>query len=303
MWADADWRSLTPLAQHLYMLLLSHPTLTYAGVADWRPGRIAQFSRTQTAHDVVQCGIELQGKEFVLIDDETEEVLVRSFVKHDGLMKQPKLAVSMANAYAAVASTKIREVIAFELQKLQKKEPELSAWTAPQVKTILSAQATDISVFTPAFTPPLTPAFRGNGGQELAEPTTTGTTTTTSSNKSVQKSAHDYSEEFEQWWQVYPRKQGKAAAVRKYAAVRKHVSAEVLMTGVRTYALLSAGEDKAFIKLPAGWLNDGRWEDEAIASPASSPKPRLLFCPTHDGYPLPCERCARDAEIPEGNDF
>jgi hypothetical protein len=112
--------------------------------------------------------------------------------------------------------------------------------------------------------------------------------------------------DFDEWWAIYPKKQGKEAARKKYLTIRKTVEAETLLAGVRQYALLKAGEDKQFVKMPAGWLGDGRWLDEhdsSSAGSASAPKPRLLFCPTHDGYPLPCERCARDAEIPEGNDF
>jgi hypothetical protein len=111
--------------------------------------------------------------------------------------------------------------------------------------------------------------------------------------------------DFDEWWAIYPKKQGKEAARKKYMTVRKTVEAETLLAGVRSYALLKAGEDKQFVKMPAGWLNDGRWSDEQDGSPTppTAPKPRLLFCPEHDGYPLPCDRCARDAETPEGNAF
>lgn len=189
MWADDDWRDLTPAAQHLYMVLLSHPTLTYAGVADWRPGRIASLSRGWAASDVLEAAVELEQAHFILVDHDSEEVLIRSFVKHDGLMKQPKLAVAMANAYAAVASASIRQVVAFEVQKLHSREPNLSAWEAAQVKTILSAKGSPIDTFTPAFTPETTPAVTPGRGQALAVPTTTGTTTETSTDVDEKKSA------------------------------------------------------------------------------------------------------------------
>ena len=37
IWNDDDFRELSPAAQWLYFLLLTHPTLTSAGVGDWRP--------------------------------------------------------------------------------------------------------------------------------------------------------------------------------------------------------------------------------------------------------------------------
>ena len=179
IWADSEWRDLDDVEQFLYFQLLTHPTLTYAGVADWRPGRIAMFSKNGDSAEVRRRAEGLQARNFVLIDDESEEILVRSFVKHDGLLKQPKLAVSMANAYAAIASRNIREVVAFEVQKQHKRYPELSCWAAKQVHTILEAKASGIESFTQPVTPPVTPALTPSGGQALGEPTTTATTTST----------------------------------------------------------------------------------------------------------------------------
>lgn len=183
MWADQDWRDLPQGAQHLYLLLLSHPTLSYAGVADWKPGRLAAMTAGKTAEDVRADADILQAARFVLVDDESEEILIRSFVKHDGLMKQPRLVVSMTNAYAAVASRAIREVVAFEIQKLRDREPELKAWEVKQVETILKARGTDLEAFTqgatPPFTPDLTPGFTPNVDQAQGLRTSTATATST----------------------------------------------------------------------------------------------------------------------------
>lgn len=183
MWGDGDFRRLSVYAQWLYMALLSHPTLSYAGVADWRPGRLAAFSSTAEAADVEDAAAELMRGRFILVDTDTEEVLVRSFVKHDGLLKQPKLTVSMCNAFAAVASPMLREVIAFEVQKLNLREPGLKAWEVVQMKTILAESASPIDAFTPGFThrftPDVTPGFTPNAAQGLGLPTSTATSTAT----------------------------------------------------------------------------------------------------------------------------
>lgn len=149
MWADGDFRRLSVFAQWLYIALLSHPTLSYAGVADWRPGRIAAFSAGVEVADVRAAADELMRGRFILADEQTEEVLVRSFVKHDGLLKQPKLTVSMCNAYAAIASSGIREVVAHEVQKLRVREPELKAWGVRQMQTILDADSAPIEAHLP----------------------------------------------------------------------------------------------------------------------------------------------------------
>ena len=205
MWADQEWRELSASAQHLYMLLLTHPTLSYAGVADWKPGRLAAMTEGRTRDEILEAAQELQSKIFIVVDEETEEVLIRSFIKHDGLLKQPKLFVSMMNAYAAIASRSIREVIAFEVQKIRKAEPDLKIWEAKQSQTLLKAKGKDIRDLTPNGGQGFTPAFTPNADQGLGLPTTTSTTTSTKDKRLVQIS-------FEQFWNLYPRRDGKKKA-------------------------------------------------------------------------------------------
>lgn len=124
MWADSDWRELSEPAQRLYMLLLSNATLTYAGVADWRPNRLVALSASSTIEGIRHAASELQRKRFVCVDERTEEVLIRSFVKHDGLMARPNLVAAMSKAYGNIHSKRIREIFAFEIQKLRKRDTE-----------------------------------------------------------------------------------------------------------------------------------------------------------------------------------
>lgn len=144
LWADGDWRALSMGAQHLYQLILTHPTLNYAGVADWRPGRLAALTSGRTAQDVQCDAEELAEAFFIYVDGATEEVLVRSFARHDGVIKHPRLHVTMANAFAGIASAEIKEFFAFEIQKLHNEQPALALWDHPKVQTILKAKATDM---------------------------------------------------------------------------------------------------------------------------------------------------------------
>lgn len=139
LWADEDWRKLSIGAQHLYMLILSHSTLNYAGVADWRPGRLAALTTGRTPYDIRQDAQELADAAFIHTDEMTEEVLVRSFLRHDGVIKHPRLHVSMAKDYAGISSDAIRAYVAFELQKLNTESPELALWNDARVQTILKA--------------------------------------------------------------------------------------------------------------------------------------------------------------------
>ena len=198
MWSDDRWRALTPVAQWLYMLLLSDPRLTYAGVTEWHPGRIAQRAKECTGRDVLIAAAELADAHFVIIDEDTEEVAIRSFLKHDPVMRNPRLAVTMAKDFGVVASNKIRAGIVYELQRLKRADPDLPAWDKPQVKTVLRQNAvnpremvTDLPIGAATYLP------KGLGvglgvdsgvgmGTVYQPPTTetaTGTSTGTSSNE------------------------------------------------------------------------------------------------------------------------
>ena len=138
IWNDADFRQLSPAAQWLYFLLMTHPTLTYVGVADWRPKRITPFAASLTVGFIEDAASELSDGHYIVIDEDTEEVLIRSFLKHDGILKQPRLAVSMANAYAQTASNTIRGVVVHELRKQREEHPEYKCWGDSRVSDVLS---------------------------------------------------------------------------------------------------------------------------------------------------------------------
>lgn len=141
IWSDDDWRSLTVPAQHLYMLLLSDPKLSYCGVTAWHPGKIAQRSGENAGRDTLIAGAELSNQYFVVIDEETEEVLVRSYLRHDPLMKNPRLAVTMTKDYATVGSKKLRAAIVHELARLKRENSDWGCWENPHVKTVLRQTA------------------------------------------------------------------------------------------------------------------------------------------------------------------
>lgn len=146
LWGDDDWRELSVAAQHLYMQLLSSPKLNYAGVADWRPGKYA-VARDATATERYDAALELAGAYFVVIDDDHEEILVRSFLRHDGLLQKPNVAIAMSKAYADVTSDVLRGVIVHELRRLKQEFPNWKAWendaSKGHMQRLLKARAID----------------------------------------------------------------------------------------------------------------------------------------------------------------
>lgn len=128
IWADTDWRRLSVGEQWLYLHLLSSPTLSLCGVADWRPARIAKMAAGTSADDVVTFSAGLIDKEFVLPDFEAEEIAIRSWVKHDGLMRSPNVAKALRSAWDGTASEPIRGLIVGQLRRLYDNDPTLAGW-------------------------------------------------------------------------------------------------------------------------------------------------------------------------------
>lgn len=157
IWQDEDWRSLSPQAQHLYLVLLTHPSLTNAGVGDWRTNRLAALAGGWTPQDVEKAGAELAARLYVVIDLDTEEYLIRSFHRNDTLLRMPNMAIGAARDAAGVASAGIRGVLVHELRRLKKDRPEMKGWRAVELVEFLGSTEIDPVTF-PCWNPCLDPS-------------------------------------------------------------------------------------------------------------------------------------------------
>lgn len=144
IWGDDEWRDLSPQAQHLYFVLYTGPP-SFCGGGDWQPRKLAARARGWVADDVDEAASELQDGLFLLLDLDTDEYLLRSWIKHDGLYRVQNMAVSMANSRAALASRKLRGVVVFEVLKLRETEPKLDSWNKDAVSKMLGQTAVDPS--------------------------------------------------------------------------------------------------------------------------------------------------------------
>jgi len=142
IWGDDDWLDLSPGAQHLYFVLYTWPP-SLCGSGDWQPRKVATRARGWTVPNVLDAAEELVAGDFTLIDMETEEYLLRSWIKHDGLYRVQNMAVSIANARATLASRTLRGVVVHEVLKLRKAEPALESWKKDPVVKMLEQKATD----------------------------------------------------------------------------------------------------------------------------------------------------------------
>lgn len=266
IWTSQEFRDLTEAEQRLYFLLLSHDSLSYAGVADWRPRRLARFAASSTPESIEQIGLALQAKRFILIDDDSEEVLIRSFLKHDGLLKQPRLTVSMVNAYGSTTSENIRSVIIHELQKLMDAGHDWAGLKHERVRNLLKERSAPIEDF---ISPKPCPPFHPNVGQGLG--LHTSTTTATSLSKDSDWSPDG--DRFKDFWELWPRKVKKPEALKAFSRALRRTDAETIIAGAERFANDPNLPEPQFIPHPATWLNNDQWNDGPLP-PRTTGQPR-----------------------------
>ena len=110
VWRDRDWTSLSIEAQWLYWLLLSQPKLTLVGSLEVTPGRWAAFAPNGSKAVVDAALIELEDAGKVIVDPDTDELLIRTFTTHD--LDANRVNVNLARGlwgqWACIASDALR---------------------------------------------------------------------------------------------------------------------------------------------------------------------------------------------------
>jgi hypothetical protein len=122
IWSDADFCALPVAEQRLYFQLLSQKNLSQAGVLPLQLRKLAKGSAETSEADVVAALKHLEAARFVFVDLDTEEVLIRSFIRNDGVMKIPNVFKAALRAATTVESPLLREVLAEELRRTRRKD-------------------------------------------------------------------------------------------------------------------------------------------------------------------------------------
>ena len=141
IWGDDDFTSLPLPSQWLYFHLVSHPTLSLVGIADWRPRKIVPKAHGLTLPEVMGAADELAAHRYVILDEDTEEVLIRSFLRNDSTLKTPKMADGIIRAYAAIASRNLKSHVAREMRRVHGEHPEYTSFQGGKLDQILERAA------------------------------------------------------------------------------------------------------------------------------------------------------------------
>jgi hypothetical protein len=114
IWDDPDFQSLSERAQRCYVLLISQRKLTMVGVLPFTPRSWSRGCNDTSTDDILQAIDELVATRFVIVDESTEELLVRTMVKHDP-PRGPKSITAMWRSLEMVESPELRAAIVREI--------------------------------------------------------------------------------------------------------------------------------------------------------------------------------------------
>lgn len=128
IWSDPDWRRLDQGAQHVYWLLASSPDLSYCGRLDFIPGRMTDMCAGLTETKILTAVRKLERAKYVVVDRKTHELLVRSFIRHDGILARRNMGHACGRALGLVHSQAIRDAIVHELARLWLEDSSRDGW-------------------------------------------------------------------------------------------------------------------------------------------------------------------------------
>lgn len=118
IWSDPDFVARTANAQRLYLLLVTQPDVSHCGVLPLTERRWARLALDTDVDSVRAALTELEANAFVIVDEHTEEVLIRSYIKHDGQWASPNGQKAIEKARSRVLSTPLAKGIDASLKAL-----------------------------------------------------------------------------------------------------------------------------------------------------------------------------------------
>jgi hypothetical protein len=145
IWKDPDFRALPGSAQRTYMMFFSQQDISAAGVLAVTLSRWARYAADTTVQSITADIDILAAKKYVVVDADTDELLVRSFAKWDKGYRNPKRRPVLLEAIAQVQSPVLRAAIDVELARLAATPSDEEVAANPQANTLFDDLSHDLS--------------------------------------------------------------------------------------------------------------------------------------------------------------
>lgn len=292
MWRKEGHEKTSKDARWLYVTILSDETLNQAGVVRVSMDVWADDAGMTTA-EAEAALLELALRRFVVVD--RHELLVRTFIRNDGVAEQPNVLRNALAVATQVRSPILRRALAAELRRLPAPLPPRE--TPGGRKFIYPdphATAAEIDPGPPGpedddylepFPEPFpeapqntpgtlpegtlpgtlqgTPRGRGRGRGSSSPPVIDNSTLGKTHSRASRAATDTTPDGFDDFWSAYPIKVGKQAAINAYRrALKRGAEPAYMLTAARRYAAVTRASERRFIAHPTTWLNQGRYDDE-----------------------------------------
>lgn len=315
-WGDGDFRSLGRDAQHLYMQLAFQPDLSMAGTLTMAPVRWAGQAMI-SEDEVMDALATLTEAAFVYVDFDTQELLLRSYVRRDEGWRSPTTMKAIYSAMNAVLSGGLKTVLANELRRIDTStlSEKINEKTGRSTKEVVVGY---IDAFLSSVMPhpiplpvphPIPHAIDGSDTPCDTPCDTPVDGSSSRANEPEPEPTHEHEHEhapktpssamppmerdrFGEFWDRYPRKVGKDDARNAWRAARTRAGQQAIIDGCIRLATDPNLPEKQFIPHPATWLRQGRWDDEPLP-------PRITGQRPPPARPLP----TADQRFTEGRDL
>lgn len=311
-WGDADFKALTEGEQALYHKLISQSDTSLAGVLTYAPVRWAGQTAGMTVADIESRMAGLVEKRYALVDLETQEVLIRSYIRNDSGWRSPRTMLGVAGAVRRILSKSLRAAVSVELQRIDTSDlsDSISEKTNRSTRQVVDGAIHDLISDNPADKQAADtlsigylaevrpesadrvsigyPPFAHATATTKATAQATATATNSCSSADAESESNEIGAElipiepprpaprvdleFAAWWKLYPRKVGKGQAMNAYRKARKKATAGALAAAVEAQSPLLIAQGTQFCPHPSTWLNGERWRDEPAALQTSDPK-------------------------------
>ncbi|RRQ81518.1 hypothetical protein [Streptomyces griseofuscus] len=175
IWEDTDFLKLDEKEQRFYLFLISQPNLNHAGLLPLTLRRWSRKAKDLTSAEVEKRLQSLDDAEFIVVDDDTEELLIRSFVRNDGVWRMPKVMGAMVSGALEISSRRLQLALLAEMDRiplddLSNEPTKTSRGAGPSIRAQVSEH---ITTLRKAFGNPTPDPSRGGSEAPSAPPSGT----------------------------------------------------------------------------------------------------------------------------------
>jgi len=258
IWTDPEWLDLTSTQKLVYLQLISQPNVSKCGVLPFVPRRWAHMHPDLSADDLIDALSALEAKRYVVVDRDTEEILIRTYLRYDEAWKQTNGTRGIQIEAQEIMSKRLLDAVIDEYEQASG-----NPWHKGNDKACDNPcdEGNDKACVTPLSLSPNPLALDPDPLALNPEPKTlVSDMVEECSEVALVEIITD--DDFSHFWSNYPRKESKRKAEQAWAKLKRADRLSALNALPAHVERWQHDRTEAkFIPHPPTWLHQRRWED------------------------------------------